>query len=176
MTKISGANLFKEPTKWPLMPPWWLLSAPQAAALLNVSPATLHAWRVRGEGPEAVPPMYLRKTQGNPIFFRYSDVRSWAATRIGLEYCFEDQCHDFFELMFPTLNDSRGSLNGVMKAFGDLFAQEREKIRSGKDPWQLSIKDVEAMDVYYSRQPKWAGMPVLAPQIQNPAQPSPDPA
>ncbi|MGR3608690.1 MAG: helix-turn-helix transcriptional regulator [Sulfitobacter sp.] len=153
MTKTSGANLFKEPTKWPLMPPWWLLSSPQAAALLSVTSATLHNWRVRGEGPEPVPPMYLRKTQGNPIYYRYSNVRTWAATRVGLEYSFEDQCHDFFERVFPPMNGFTGPLKGVLKIFDDLFAKERSKVKSGNDPWQLSLADVETMDVYYSRQP-----------------------
>ena len=50
------AKLFKEPAQWPLIPPWWLLPSPQAAAFLNIKPATLQSWRIRGEGPEPVPP------------------------------------------------------------------------------------------------------------------------
>ena len=65
MSRNSVAHLFKEPAQWPLIPPWWLVSAPQAAALLNIKPATLQSWRIRGGGPEPVPPMYLHPTQGS---------------------------------------------------------------------------------------------------------------
>jgi hypothetical protein len=52
-------------------PPWWLLSAPQAAALLNIKPATLQSWRIRGEDPDPVPPRHLHSIQGNPVYCRY---------------------------------------------------------------------------------------------------------
>ena len=68
MPKTSGANLYKDAARWPVMPPWWLLSSPQAAALINVTPATLHMWRTRGEGPPAVPPLFLKPAQGIQYF------------------------------------------------------------------------------------------------------------
>lgn len=154
MSKTSGANLFKEPTQWPLLPPWWLLAAPRAAALLNVTSATLQNWRVRGEGPEPVPPMYLKPTQGDPIYYRYADIRSWAASRIGLSYGFDDQCRDFFDEVFPFLNEGIGSSLGRAKTFDDMYTRERATVMSGRAPAHLSLEIVEKLDVYYSRQPQ----------------------
>jgi len=108
--------------------------------------------------------MYLRKTQGDPIYYRYSDVRAWAATRIGLEYSFKDQCYDFFERVFPTINEVMKTPRGAAKVFDDLFTKERSKVSSAKDPTYLALADVEAMDIYYSRQPKWAKIPLPVPQ------------
>lgn len=154
MSKKSGAGLFKEPAKWPLLPPWWLLSAPQVAALLNVTSATLHNWRIRGEGPDAVPPMYLKPTQGDPVYYRYGDVRTWAASRIGLNYPFEEQCRDFFAEVFPQLNGGTGSTAGRAKVFDRLYRDERHRILSGTKPLYLDRPMVEALDLHYSRQPR----------------------
>jgi hypothetical protein len=154
MSRISGANLFKEPAQWPLLPPWWLLAAPRAAALLNVTSATLQNWRVRGEGPEPVPPMYLKPTQGDPIYYRYTDIRSWAATRLGLSYTFDDQCVDFFNEVCPNLNGGTGSNLGRAKTFDMLFSSARSEVRVGNPPIHFDLKTIEGMDIYYSRQPK----------------------
>lgn len=76
MNVSVGASLFRDTSHWPVIPPWWLLSSPQAAALINVTSATLHVWRVKGKGPPIVPPMYLKPTQGDPVFYQYGAMRS----------------------------------------------------------------------------------------------------
>ena len=106
MPKKPGANLYKDAASWPVIPPWWLLSSTQAAALINVTPATLHYWRTRGEGPATVPTLFLRPTQGDPIFYVYAVLRSWAAERVGIQYSFEDQCSDYFLEVIPGLETS----------------------------------------------------------------------
>ena len=154
MTKKHGANLFNDPASWPLIPPWWLLSSPQAAALLNVTSATLHNWRVRGEGPEPVPPMYLKPTQGDPIYYQYGAVRSWAATRLGLTYPLDDQCHDFFDSIEPRLNEGIAAWQGRASTFDMLFRADHEKARNGQKPQYFPLDQIQDMDLYYSRQPR----------------------
>jgi len=154
MSKISGSNLFKNPAKWPLIPPWWLLSAPQAAALLGVTSASLHNWRVRSEGPEAVPPMYLRKTQGDPIYYMYGAVRLWAAHRVGLDYSMDDQCSDFFSHALPKMNGGIGSWQGRAKEFEIFFQRDHTQACKGEEPAYFSLEQVQQMDVYFSRQPR----------------------
>jgi len=161
MKKKSGANLFKEPAKWPLIPPWWLLSSPQAAALLNVTPATLNNWRVRGEGPVAVPPMYLKPTQGDPIYYLYGKVRSWAAERLSLTYVMADQCQDFFNSVDPRLHELFSSWRGGAKNFNMLFEADHKRARNGKKTAFFSPEQIHEMDIYYSRQPRqWQPIPI----------------
>ncbi|NIZ63371.1 hypothetical protein DL239_20605 [Sedimentitalea sp. CY04] len=154
MSKISGANLFKEPAKWPRIPPWWLLSSPTAAALLNVTPATLHNWRVRGEGPAAVPPMYLKPTQGDPIYYQFGVVRSWAAERLGLSYSIEDQCHDFYSPLIPPFADSERTIDDLAIKFDNIIAGERTRAKTGKPTLYIPLERLEEMDIYYSKQPR----------------------
>ncbi len=154
MSKNSGANLFKEPANWPLIPPWWLLSSPQAAALLNVTSATLHNWRVRGEGPKPVPPMYLKPTQGDPIYYQYGAVRSWAAARLGLTYHMDDQCRDFFNSTEPRLNDGVTTWQGRARSFDMLFQKDHKKARNGENTTYIPLGALQEMDLYYSRQPR----------------------
>jgi hypothetical protein len=154
MSKKSGANLFKEPTQWPLIPPWWMLSSPQAAALLNVTSATLHNWRVRGEGPKPVPPMYLKSTQGDPIYYVYGGVRLWAAGLLGLTYSMDDQCRDFFSSTEPRLNDGTGTWQGRAQAFDMLFRGDHKNVRNGEGPRFIPLDLLQDMDIYYSRQPR----------------------
>jgi hypothetical protein len=153
MSKISGGNLFKEPAKWPLIPPWWLLSSPQAAALLNVTSATLHNWRVRGEGVTPIPPMFLKPTQGDPIYYQYGAVRSWAAERIGISYSMDDQCSDFLSRTEPRLKNGSGSWQDRANTFNMLFRESHKGARKGEKTTSLPLDLVRVMDVYYSRQP-----------------------
>lgn len=154
MSKTSGANLFKEPANWPRIPPWWLLSSPTVAALLNVTPATLHNWRVRGEGPAAVPPMYLKPTQGDPIYYQYGVVRSWAAERLGLDYSIEEQCHDFYEPLIAPFAHSERTIDDLATKFDNIIAGERTRAKSGKPILYIPLERLEEMDVFYSKQPR----------------------
>ncbi|MCR9272543.1 MULTISPECIES: DNA-binding protein [Mameliella] len=153
MSVKTGQKLFENPTKWPLLPPWWLLPRPQAAALLNVTSATMRNWRIRGEGPPQVPPMYLRPTQGDPAYYRYADIREWAASRVGLQYAFEDQCRDFFEQIFPNLAGGTDQMKGRAWTFDRIYREDRDRLRSGRKTWYLSQETIEALDLHFSRQP-----------------------
>jgi len=163
MSKTSGSNLFKEPAQWPLLPPWWLLAAPRAAALLSVTSATLQNWRVRGEGPESVPPMYLKPTQGDPIYYRYADIRSWAATRVGLSFSLEDQSYAFLKEEGCPLAKNNSPVGSLARAFDHIFQFDRRRVQIGLGPlffsgcggedtlWEENY--LGYLDTYYSKQP-----------------------
>jgi hypothetical protein len=153
MSVKTGQKLFENPSKWPLLPPWWLLARPQAAALLNVTSATMRNWDIRGEGPAQVPPMYLRPTQGTPAYYRYADIREWAADRIGIQYSFDDQCLDFFEQVFPWLADGSGPMTDRTFLFDKLFCEARNAIKAGKSPRRFTKEIIESLDPHFSRQP-----------------------
>lgn len=155
MPKSPGANLYKAAARWPVIPPWWLLSSPQAAALINVTPATLHYWRTRGEGPATVLPLFLKPAQGDPVFHMYGTLRSWAAERVGLEYHFEDQCRDYFGVDCPVLLAGVGSLVARAREFDRLYEASRQRVRQGEDPHWLGLPIIHRLDPYYARQPKW---------------------
>ncbi|MBY6155923.1 hypothetical protein [Pseudooceanicola nitratireducens] len=153
MSVKTGQKLFENTSKWPLLPPWWLLARPQAAALLNVTSATMRNWDIRGEGPAQVPPMYLRPTQGTPAYYQYADIREWAADRIGIQYSFDDQCLDFFEQVFPILTGGTGSMMALASLFDELFCEDRNALRAGKKPLRLNKETIESLDIHFSRQP-----------------------
>ena len=155
MPKEPGAKLYKDAARWPVMPPWWLLSSPQSAALINVTPATLHYWRTRGEGPETVPSLFLRKTQGDPVFYIYGVLRTWAAERVGIQYDFDDQCSDYFLHAQPHLNTCFSSLAAKAGMFDHLHEHAREKVGRGEDPGIVDRETVLSLDAFYAKQPKW---------------------
>jgi hypothetical protein len=155
MPKEPGAKLYKDAARWPVMPPWWLLSSPQAAALINVTPATLHYWRTRGEGPATVPSLFLRKTQGDPVFYIYGVLRTWAAERVGIQYNFGDQCSDYFLHGQPHLDTCFSSLAAKASMFDHLHEHARDKIGRGEDPGIVDRETVLSLDAFYAKQPKW---------------------
>jgi len=157
MTENPSGKLFKEPATWPIIPPWWVVSSTDAAALLNVKPATLHSWRIRGHGPTAYPPIYLRPTQGKPLFYQYGTLRSWAATRLGMAYPFWDQCMDFFRETFSPLAGGSGGLEGRIELFEEQFLKDRETTMNGRSPYMIEVGHIHELDVYYSRQPRRTG-------------------
>jgi hypothetical protein len=163
MKPESVSQIFEVQAQWPQLPPWWLLPGPQAAALLNIKPATLQQWRVRGYGPTPVPPMYLRPTQGDPLYFRYGDVRAWAASKVGLTFTLEDQCLTFFKEAVPGLEQTPGTVQTLAKVADWIFQFDRNRLQSGMGPLFLSDVQVGSWDAYYSRQPKFRN-----PEVQPP--------
>lgn len=155
MPKKLGANLYKDAALWPVIPPWWLLSSPQAAALINTSPATLHYWRTRGEGPAAVAPLFLRPTQGQPVFYLYGTLRSWAAQRVGIQYLFDDQCYDFLCARAAWLGNGKNVLPLRAKLFDRDFETDRQNLRLGKELRFFSNAHVIELDSFYATQPRW---------------------
>lgn len=121
MSTKTVAKLFKEPAQWPLIPPWWLLPSPQAAAFLNIKPATLQSWRIRGEGPNPVPPMYLHPTQGDPMYYRYGDIREWAASCLGLSFSFDAQLNGFLKNEDTPMAKSASPLEKSASTFDQFF-------------------------------------------------------
>lgn len=99
--------------------------------------------------------MYIKATQGDPVFYQYGALRSWAAQRVGLELDFVDQVHDFFRQTAHSINEGHGSLEAKMKFFDDQFAKNRKRIQRGEDPLLLSKERMLDMDSFFSRQPKW---------------------
>jgi predicted DNA-binding transcriptional regulator AlpA len=53
-----------------------LLRPDQAAALLNMTPRTLEAWRHRGGGPPYV------RISGRAVRYRRGDLLAWAGARV----------------------------------------------------------------------------------------------
>jgi hypothetical protein len=149
-----AASVFEETSSWPGIPPWWLLSSPQVAAVLDLTPATLHIWRTNGKGPKFVPPMCLKPRQGDPVYYQYSTLRSWAAQRVGLTLGFEEQIHDFFEQYAKGMK-THTSLQARMNFFDVIFSKNRQSVRKGERPLLVSKDSMLIMDVYFSRQPKW---------------------
>ena len=155
MPKKPGSNLYKDAARWPQIPPWWLLSSTQSAALINVTPATLHYWRTRGEGPSTVPPLFIKPTQGDPVFYVYGTLRAWAAERIGVQYLFEDQCYDYFKEIFPPLAAGVGSVAARAQVFDRQYETARRKVRQGECPGLMKRAIILDLDAFYAKQPKW---------------------
>lgn len=133
-------KLFKEPAQWPLIPPWWLLPSPQAAALLNIKPATLQSWRIRGEGPEPVPPMYLHPTQGDPMYYRYGDIREWAASSLGMAFPFKEQCRAFLQDVDPQFSKQNDPIDSLCRMFDWILQFDRERIKLELEPLVLGTQ------------------------------------
>jgi hypothetical protein len=153
MNENPSAKLFKEPAIWPNMAPWWLVASTEAAALLNVKSTTLHTWRARGYGPPAVPPMYVRPTAGNPLYYQYGALRTWAASKLGMAYTFDEQCRDFFARNLRSVLSALDDPGSRIDAFEALFRGDREKMRKGRPPDFFEPRTVHGLDVSYSRQP-----------------------
>jgi hypothetical protein len=161
MNGNPSAKLFKDPANWPIIPPWWLVSSTDAAALLNIKPATLHSWRARDQGPKPYPPMYLRPTQGRPLYYQYGTLRAWAASKLGMAYQFDDQCMDFFREVFLTLADGTGGVRGRIPVFERQFAEDRKRLLRGENPYAIQPERIHELDVYHSRQPQRTGPNLL---------------
>lgn len=149
-----ATSVFEETATWPGIPPWWLLSSPQVAAILDLTPATLHIWRTKGKGPKFIPPMCLKRRQGDPVYYQYSTLRTWAAQRVGLTLGFEEQVENFFEQQAGGMK-THASLEARMDFFDKIFVKNRQSVRKGERPLLVSKDSVLAMDVYFSRQPTW---------------------
>ena len=157
MNENPAGKLFKEPTLWPRIPPWWLITSADAATLLNIKPATLSSWRIRGHGPTPFPPMYLRATQGRPTYYQYGTVRSWAASRLGMTYSFKDQCLDFFRETLRSLAEGTGHMDSRIETFERALLKDRENAMLRKQTMSFPPDTIHYLDIYQSRQPRRMG-------------------
>jgi hypothetical protein len=155
MQKSSGSNLFHNAPRYPYLPPWCLLSSPQVAALLEVTPETLHAWRTLGTAPEAVSTALVRPTQGNPTFFRLGEVKKWASERIWMSYSMQDQSIDFLLDFFPEHIVFGWPLSEQIKLFDRQLESDRRRHRQGKTPEHIDTHLILEWDNYISKQPRF---------------------
>lgn len=88
-------------SNWPDLPPWWLVSTTRAAAVLGLSPQTLLRWNHRGLGPRQVPRIFIKPTKGDPLYYRYFDVKAWAAERFGQPVDFAEDVLGFVRRNCP---------------------------------------------------------------------------
>lgn len=72
MPVISGDAFTTQPD-----PTLGLITETHLAALLNVKPTTLQAWRAALTGPDFV-------RLGKGVFYRQADVEEWIATKVTL--------------------------------------------------------------------------------------------
>ena len=100
--------------------------------------------------------MYLRPTHGNPIYYRYGDVRGWEASRVGLEYDIDDQCQDSYNVALPNLVELNGSLLANSKYSDKCYEESRQKVRSGREPSWITKDHIEMKDLFYSKQTRKA--------------------
>lgn len=155
MRKSPGANLYAHSPTYPYLPPWCLLSSPQVATLLNVTPETLHSWRVLESGPEPVSTAVIRPTQGNPTYYRLAQVRKWASERIGLSYKIQDQVIDFLLDFFPESFVTKAPLDAQVRLFDDRLDHDRHLHRRGREPEFFELDQILEWDSYISRQPRF---------------------
>lgn len=148
------AKLFKEPTNWPRLPPWWLVTTGEAAGLLNITHSAMSRWRARGFGPPVVPPMYFMPVRGNPLWHQYGALRCWAAEKLGMTYAFEDQCRDFFAFACPLLVDGKGSIEARITTFKSLLTEDSSRLLTGQTPIYIPAALVHDLDPWRARQPQ----------------------
>jgi hypothetical protein len=158
------AKLFEIPTHWPPLPPWWLVSSTDVAAFLNISPKTLHTWRVRSFGPPVFPPMYHRPTQGMPLYYQYGHLRAWVAERLGLVYDYTQQCEAYLAEHAGFIAKAKGSMRDKIDAFESFYRSDRQKLRAGRAPTYFETRMIEEIDLYYARQPKMTAVSCVADQ------------
>ena len=138
---------------WPDLPPWWLVSTTRAAVILGVPPQTLLRWKDRETGPRRVPRIYLKPTKGDLIYYRYFDVKVWAAERFGFQLDFGDDVTKFVGRHVPkfNLNHSACMLAGQFdwQYADDCKALQRRKpLRFFDEDLIMRFEDI------YSAQPK----------------------
>jgi hypothetical protein len=80
------------------------VSTTRAAAVLGLAPQTLLRWNNRGLGPQTIPRSYLKPTKGDPIYYRYHDVKAWAAERFGQPINFAEDVMGFISRHCPNFS------------------------------------------------------------------------
>jgi len=148
-----GARIFNNSDNWPALPPWWCISTPVVAALLNLNPLTLIKW-ILSKGPRFIPTIHLRRAQGNSYFYRFYEIRRWAAQCIGIEYPIEQQIRDFLGVHMPG-GSQGGDLANQTKGFDFFLTKDRKLIQKGEEPQWLDRDLVLSLDQYFCRQPTW---------------------
>ncbi|GEM_PF-2897986 len=155
MKKSALANIISNPRRWPGIPPWWPLPSPQIAAVLGVTPGTLHEWRALGKGPSAIPTILYKPTRGDPTYYHFAIVRKWALAHFGLTYTLEDQIVDFMIDYFPNWHIAQFPLYDQIEHFDKLFRRDRNLVRLGREPENFDEKRILEWNDYFSKQPRF---------------------
>ncbi|TGD41444.1 hypothetical protein EEB11_18625 [Pseudotabrizicola sediminis] len=100
--------------------------------------------------------MYIRPTPGNPLYYQYGALRTWAASKLGMAFLFEDQCTDFFHRNLRPVLEAADADVARIEIFEMLFCADRETMRKGSPPCFFTSGAIHELDVSYSRQPKVA--------------------
>lgn len=138
---------------WPDLPPWWLVSTTRAAVILGLSPQTLLRWKDRELGPRRVPRLYLKPTKGDPLYYRYFDVRVWAAERFGHQLEFADEVMAFIDRNCPKFSKGGPPIAYAIQ-FDNYYTDDMRSLRRG---WKLRFFDEEFLmrfEDLYAAQPK----------------------
>jgi hypothetical protein len=148
-------------TDWPDLPPWWLVCTTRASAILGLSPQTVHRWNHRGLGPRQVPRSYLKPTKGDPAYYRYHDVKAWAAMRFGRPTCFADDTKDFIWRNCPWFSKGGPTIvyaNQLDYYYKSDFADLRRgrKLRFFDEAFLMRFEEL------YLAQPKWTRLGIAS--------------
>lgn len=96
MLLLSRRTLAELPPPSPdiftLRPPWSPVSARTLTETLNVDHGLLGVWRMRGLGPQALPPGW---TKGRSLAYRVDAINAWLAARHGQTYDIEASHRDY---------------------------------------------------------------------------------
>ena len=108
LTNRSRLDVQAEPSA----PPWWFMPARAVEYWLGVSGQTLANWRGRGTGPDCY------KGNGNRVWYRVADVRTWLGDARELEAQYRDYLKsresDWSLLKHPHGTDAYRSVYGCL--------------------------------------------------------------
>lgn len=157
MKKSDAFHIFEQAPNWPSIPPWWTLTSPQVAALLTITPETLHIKRTQGVAPQAISAGAIKPAQGQPVFFRLAHVRAWTVQKMGLSYSVTDQITDFMMDFFPDWHICDFPLDEQVKHFDTIFRKEERLLHFGKALENFDSQLILAWGDHFAKQPKFVG-------------------
>ena len=157
MKKSDGFSIFYDAPNWPNIPPWWTITSPQVAALLSITPETLHIKRATSAAPKSISASVIKPAQGQPVFFRMGNVRTWVAAKLGVSYTITDQVTDFMMDWFANWQVCEFPLNEQVKHFDMVFGQQQQLFLRGQELEYFDGYLMLEWGDYYAKQPKFIG-------------------
>lgn len=155
MKKTDAFHIFEQAHYWPSIPPWWTLTSPQVAALLSVTPETLHIKKARGAAPQTISAGDIKPEQGQAVFFRLAHVRAWTAQKMGLSYSVTDQITDFLLDFFPDWHVREFPLGEQVKHFDTIFQKEERLLHFGKALENFDSQLILSWGDHFAKQPQF---------------------
>ena len=151
---------------WPDLPPWWLVSTTRAAVILGLSPQTLLRWKDRELGPRRIPKSYLKPTKGDPIYYRYFDIKASAGERFGYQLSFCDDVVGFIARNCPKFSLELPA-NALAGQFDWYYSTDykslrwRRKLRYFDEDFIMRFEDI------YTAQPKRTQLGIAKDDLQD---------